>query len=251
MLFRSAIDGIAAACEAVGAPVVSGNVSLFNESDGTAIHPTPVVGAVGLLDDVSKAVAMGFQGPDDSVYLIAPGCDNAATEGQSASLVGDAADLAGSEYLRQVHGLTAGQPRIDLDLEARLQKALLQASDQRLLRSAHDCSHGGLAVALAEACLAGGVGFAGTASVRGRLDSALFGEAASRVVVSVRREDETRLEALLREEKLPFAVIGRTGGDRLRLPPYIDTPVDGLRQVYESGLEGALAGTGGQPRGRG
>ena len=158
-------------------------------------------------------------------------------------LAGDAGELAGSEYLRQFHGLVAGSVRIDLALEARVQRVLVEAAGDRLLRSAHDCSHGGLAVTLAEACLANGVGFRSDGiGLRGRCDAALFGETASRVVVSAGEEAVAALEALLHHEEVPFVRVGLTGGDRLILATNIDLPLADLRYAYESGLETALAG---------
>jgi phosphoribosylformylglycinamidine synthase len=222
------VKGMAAACEALAAPVVSGNVSLYNESDGVAIYPTPIVGALGVLDDVSKVTPMGFQGTDDVVYIL------------GASLEGRPEDLAGSEYLHEIRGLVAGRPGIDLALEARLQDALVEAANAGILRSAHDCSHGGLAVALAECCLANDVGFTGHATVEGRLDAALFGERQSRVIVSVLREDIATLEALLRRLDVPFAAIGVTGSDRLRLFGLIHVELSDLNKSYEGGLAAAL-----------
>ncbi len=228
------VKGMAAACEALGAPVVSGNVSLYNESDGTAIYPTPVVGALGLMEDVSRVVPMGFQAPDDAVYLVG-----------APAVRGEAGDLAGSEYLRHVHGLVAGRPRIDLDAEARLQRALLLAADRRLLRSAHDCSHGGVAVAIAESCFPNGVGFSGERiAIEGRTDAALFGEAASRVVVSVSDNEVRALEGLLRDEGVPFASLGRTGGERLRLGEQVDVGVAEALSAWETGLERELEAVG-------
>jgi phosphoribosylformylglycinamidine synthase len=238
---EEAVRGMAAACETLGVPVVSGNVSLYNESDGDAIYPTPVVGALGVMDDVSKTVAMGFQAAGDPVYVL--GLEAEQQPGGEDVLAGDAADLAGSEYLRQFHDLVAGSPRIDLALEARVQRVLVEAAERGLLRSAHDCSHGGLAVALAEACLAKGIGFATEGlAVRGRRDAALFGEAASRVVVSLPDSAVADLESLLNRVEVPYVRIGRSGGDRLRIASDVDAPLADLESAYESGLEAALSG---------
>jgi phosphoribosylformylglycinamidine synthase len=233
------IRGMAAACETLGVPVVSGNVSLFNESDGTAIYPTPVIGALGVIDDVSKAVPSGFQAAGDAVYMIgatgepADGCE---------FLPGESIQLAGSEYLRQFHGLVAGSVRIDLACEARVQQVLVEAASDRLLRSAHDCSHGGLAVALAEASLMQGVGFATRdVEIDARRDAALFGETTSRVVVSLHRDEVGTFEALLERNEVPFMRLGETGGERLEIAGAIDLPLTELRTAYEGGLEQALA----------
>ena len=142
------IRGMAAASEILDAPVVSGNVSLFNETQGRAVLPTPVVGALGLLDDAAQTVGAGFPAPDLAVMLLGPGPETAAPE-----------DLAGSEYLRLVHGMTAGRPRLDLELERRTQQACRQAIAAGIIRSAHDCSDGGLLTALAESSILGGAGY--------------------------------------------------------------------------------------------
>ena len=142
------IRGMAAASEILDAPVVSGNVSLFNETQGQAVLPTPVVGALGLLDDAAQTVGAAFPAPDLAVMLLGPGPETAAPE-----------DLAGSEYLHLMHGMTAGRPRIDLELERRTQQACRQAIAAGLIRSAHDCSDGGLLTALAESSILGGIGF--------------------------------------------------------------------------------------------
>ena len=142
------IRGMADASEILDAPVVSGNVSLFNETQGQAVLPTPVVGALGLLDDAAQTVGAAFPAPDLAVMLLGPGPETAAPE-----------DLAGSEYLHLMHGMTAGRPRIDLELERRTQQACRQAIAAGLIRSAHDCSDGGLLTALAESSILGGIGF--------------------------------------------------------------------------------------------
>jgi phosphoribosylformylglycinamidine synthase len=221
------IDGMVAACEALGVPVVSGNVSLYNETNGEAIYPTPVVGMLGLIDDIERVVPMAFQDDGDAVFLL------------GGVLRGDAADLAGSEYLKMHHGLIAGKPRIDLDLEARVQRACLAAARAGLLKSAHDCSRGGLAVALAECCIEGGWGLDATdAAIEGRLDAALFGEAPSRIVVST--ADPDGLRALASGHGVPLTPLGRVAADRLRLAAAIDVPVTDLRRAHEDGLPAAL-----------
>ncbi len=241
---EEAVKGMSAACEALGTPVVSGNVSLYNESDGVAIYPTPVVGALGVLEDVAMAVPSAFQAAGDAVYLLGAGSqliDGADME--TYAILGLARDLAGSEYLRQVHALTAGMPALDLALEARLQKALVEGARLGLFRSAHDCSHGGLAVTLAECCLPNRIGFSvAQLAVDGRLDAALFGEAQSRAVLSVLRPDQARAEALWRALGVPFAPLGATGGDRLRLAGHLDAAIEELEGAYEGGLPEALRG---------
>ena len=202
------IRGMALASETLDAPVVSGNVSLFNETQGQAVHPTPVVGALGLLDDVTKTAAAGFPAEGLAVLLVGPGLGSASTQ-----------DLAGSEYLQVMHGLTAGQPRIDLQLERRVQETVREGIKQGLIKSAHDCSDGGLAVAVAEPCILGGVGFRFQGSLESlpRWDAALFGEKQSRIVVSVERDRMNLMEDLAHANGVPISLLGFTGGDTLRL----------------------------------
>ncbi|HLB28947.1 MAG TPA: AIR synthase-related protein, partial [Dehalococcoidia bacterium] len=226
---EQAIQGMAAACQKLGLPVISGNVSLYNETEGQPIYPTPVVGMLGLLEDIGRRCGTAFQRSGDLVYLL------------GAELEEEPATLGGSEYLKEMHGLVAGRPAIDLEHEARVQTAVLEAHRQGLLSSCHDCSEGGLAVALAEACIAGGLGLdASGLEVKGRLDAALFGEAQGRFVVAVAPEARERLEDLARRTGVPLAYLGSVGGDRLRLGASIDLPVAELAAAYEGGLAAAL-----------
>ncbi|MCA9854242.1 MAG: phosphoribosylformylglycinamidine synthase subunit PurL, partial [Dehalococcoidia bacterium] len=160
---EQAIRGIAEACSEFDTPVVSGNVSLFNESGGRPVYPTPVIGMLGLIDDVHTAMNCAFSLPGADVWLLGAGVEQPATA------------LAGSEYLEMAHDLVAGLPVVDLTAESRLQRLVLAAHSEGLLLSAHDCSDGGLAVALVESALAGECGFHGDISIDGRLDAALFG----------------------------------------------------------------------------
>src|SRR5207253_2587796 len=153
--------------------------------------------------------------------------------------VGDGG-LAGSEYLRQVHGVVAGRPSIDLAAEGRLQQALIAAAEAGLLRSAHDCSHGGLAVTLAECCLPNGLGLEADLRFEGRLDAALFGEETSRVVVSVREDSAHELEALGKENGVACLRLGNVGGERLRLSDFLDVELALLKSSYDWGLEWCL-----------
>ena len=243
------IEGMAAASRALGAPVVSGNVSLYNETMGQDIWPTPIIGALGLLDDVSRNAGIAFAGPGRLVALL--GADEARS---------DPNDLAGSEYLHVVHGLTAGRPRIDLDLEVAVQRACRRLVREGVVESAHDCSDGGLAVALAECCIAGGVGFRGEFAVPERWDAALFGERQSRIIVSLPPNREPELRRICAEEGAPWVSLGRTGGDALALRSVaspstgegqegstapaaaLDLPVASLAEVWGNALERALAG---------
>jgi phosphoribosylformylglycinamidine synthase len=229
------VSGMAEACRVLNVPVVSGNVSLYNETSGEAVYPTPVVGMMGLFEDVDRRCPMGFQADGDLVFLL------------GAGLEAPAASLAGSDYLHEVHGLVAGRPGIDLALEVRVQQACLEAIGRGLLRSAHDCSHGGLAVTVAESCIAssafGGRGLdASGLAFAGRLDAALFGEAPSRIVVSCPPAARGDLEALAAAHSVPLTYLGAVDGDRLRLGPHVDLLVSELIRAYEEGLPRALEG---------
>jgi phosphoribosylformylglycinamidine synthase len=172
--FREAVGGMADACTALGTPVTGGNVSLYNESPAGAVHPTPVIGMVGLIEDVDHVTRATFRTPGDAIVLL-----------------GDPTpELGASEYLARIHGVTAGTPpRCDLDAERRLIDALLEAIQAGAVASAHDCSDGGLAVALAECAMASresatsaSVDLSAWSSIPAR--ALLFGEAQARVVVS-------------------------------------------------------------------
>jgi phosphoribosylformylglycinamidine synthase len=240
---KQAVEGMAEACEALGAPVISGNVSLYNESGGEAIYPTPIVGVLGLLEDVARHCGSRFQQDGDVIALL----------GETRE------ELGASEYLEVVHGLVAGQvPELDLDREAGVQALCREAIQQGLLRSAHDCSDGGLAVALVESC-SGHFGLprddaAADAPVVGarvelpeawcrlRPDAALFGETQSRILVSLAPEHWPALEALARKHAVPVHRLGLTGGDRVTISPYVDLPLASTLETHATALERALRG---------
>jgi phosphoribosylformylglycinamidine (FGAM) synthase-like enzyme len=230
---EQAIRGIAAACDALQMPVISGNVSLYNETLGEAVYPTPVIGMLGVIDDVRYHTGAGFVEDRDAVWLLG---------GSDSLFSGDARDLAGSEYLRTIHGVVAGRPRIDLEREAAVQRACLEGIRQGVIRSAHDCSDGGLAVALAECAIRGDRGLDATSIVaEGRLDALLFGEQQSRIVVTGRPEDSDALTRIAAENGVPLTRLGTTGGDRLRLTSAIDLPLTQIEETYDTGLAVALS----------
>ncbi|HEY3766473.1 MAG TPA: AIR synthase related protein, partial [Gaiellales bacterium] len=213
-----AIDGMATACRALGLPVVSGNVSLYNEHDGRPIPPTPVVGVVGVLDDAARAVRIAFRDDGDVVLLAG----------------GGASALDGSDYQKVIQGEVAGRiPEPDLDNERALHAFLADAADRNLLRSAHDVGGGGLAVAVAESAMAGGIGV--------RVDDAddLFGEGDGRVIVSARKADLAALRKLA--GGLPLRRLGTVGGAEIA----VGTARIGLaeaRAIYESAIPRIMDG---------
>jgi phosphoribosylformylglycinamidine synthase len=222
-----AVRGIAEACSVFDTPVVSGNVSLYNETAGRPVYPTPVIGLLGVLDDVTKHLHAGFQREGCDVWLL------------GGTVEQPAATLAGSEYLEAEHGLVAGLPVVDLEAERRLQRLVLDLNAEGLLLSAHDCAEGGLAVTVAESAILGDIGFEGAPNLGQRLDAALFGEAQGRIVVSIVPDEfrqgggVARLRDRARELGVPVTRLGRTGGTTFRLGP-IETTVAGLRAAWES-----------------
>ncbi|MEK6606069.1 MAG: phosphoribosylformylglycinamidine synthase subunit PurL [Myxococcota bacterium] len=202
--FVEAVRGLGDACRALGTPVVSGNVSFYNETEGRAIHPTPMIGMIGLVDDVDRVATQGFKGQGDLVALL-----GACTE-----------EVGGSEYVKVVHGRVAGSPpRLDLEREKSVSGACRELVRAGLLRSAHDCSEGGLAVALAESCLSNETPVGARVTLAGNLrpDALLFGEAPSRIVISFAPDRRAEVESIARAHAAPLEVIGATGGDALEI----------------------------------
>lgn len=226
---RESIMGIREACITLGVPVIGGNVSLYNETSGVSIHPTPTIGMVGLIEDLKHHTTQWFKAEGDLIALI----------GENGS------GLGGSEYLKVIHGKEAGVPEIDLVKEKRIQDACLQAVKECIIVSAHDASEGGLAVAIAEACLnpKAEVGAQIETGAKGlRSDELLFGEAQSRIVVSVKEKDLDRLKGVCASYGAPVEVIGRVKGSSLNINGLIKIPVSALKKAWGGALEGILKG---------
>jgi phosphoribosylformylglycinamidine synthase II len=227
--FEQAIDGIADACRALEAPIVGGNVSFYNETEGKGIHPTPTIAMVGFLVDVKGALTQWFRKEGDLVFLLG----------------GTAGSLAGSEYLALMHHLEAGRPQpVSLKDEKRLHDLVRGARNAGLIVSAHDCSEGGLAFTLLECCITSPVAAAGAAIElpdAARLDELLFGEAPTRVVVSAPPEARARLEQMAHAATVPIRLLGRVGGDRLTLAARGGTVVDCEVASTRAAWRGALA----------
>ena len=231
--FARSVEGIGLACRALGVPITGGNVSLYNETDGSAIYPTPVIGIVGLLEHADRVVARRFRGAGDALVLL----------GENRG------ELGGSEYLNIVHGLVRGAPpQLDLDAERRLQALLVALADARLMRSAHDCSDGGFAVTFAECCFdTSGVGaeveldaLAVAATPWVNTAAVLFGESASRVLLSVSPDDVTAVLEKSAAAGVTARMIGQTGGNRIRIAVAgaitIDVSVDEAERRWSSAI---------------
>jgi phosphoribosylformylglycinamidine synthase II len=229
-----AIRGIGDACRFLNIPITGGNVSLYNETEGEAIYPTPVLGIVGLIEDSSRIATRLFRSSGAAVVVLGDGLG----------------ELGGSEYLACLHDTVAGPaPALDLAREKALQQLVVRAIREKLVESAHDCAEGGLAVTLAECCFDTPFGvtadIAATDNVPAafRVQAALFGESASRVVVSVRPEKVDPLRALAGQLGVPLHVIGATGGDRITLKVDGTTVVDVVASQAETRWATAIEST--------
>jgi phosphoribosylformylglycinamidine synthase len=226
--FAQAVEGIGAACRALDVPITGGNVSLYNETDGRAIYPTPIIGVVGVLEEADRVLTRRFQTAGDAIILLGEG----------------SGELGGSEYLKIVHDLVRGvPPGLDLQLERRLQDLLVELAQARLIRSAHDCAEGGLAVTLAECCFGTGLGAAVTLP---SLDTgsrpaiaeaaALFGESASRVIVSTSADSAQSVLERAAGAGVVALCIGTAGGSDLRIAlddqVAIELPIAAAEQAW-------------------
>ena len=223
--FVESVKGIADACRELGVPVVSGNVSFYNESEVSVIHPSPLIGMVGVLEDVSRHATMAFKDEGDIIVLLGV-CIEEFSIASRQSLFA----LGGSEYLRWRFGLEVGEPpRIDWRLEKAVQAVCREGIQKGIIKSAHDCSEGGLAVCLAESCIAGEVGATVNLTtdmiqlsvanrqlpVAVRYSPILFGETASRIIVTVASSKLSELSAIAKEHNCPMFVLGKAGGKEL------------------------------------
>ena len=246
--FSEVIDGMAEACRALNTPVVSGNVSFYNETEGRGILPTPVIGMIGLVEDVRRVVQPGFKNDGDLIALLGTTSD----------------DLSNSEYAAVIEGRSTEEmivqgevPKINLQTELTVQMTCLAAAEAGLLSSAHDCADGGLAVALAECCFASlnraniGAQVLIPDALTGSLPAAtaLFSESPSRIIVSFPESSRATVESLAEREKCPLNVIGYVGGERLRIKldkengeaeEVVSVPVSELENVWRSSLSKKL-----------
>jgi phosphoribosylformylglycinamidine synthase len=235
--FAMAIEGMKDACEYFHIPIVSGNVSFYNETNGLSIYPTPMLGMVGLIEDAERTMTQWFKQVGDDIILL----------GLSRE------DLGGSEYLKVVHAREQGSPPyLSLNTEKALHDCVLSLIQDGLLQSAHDCSEGGVAVVLAESCISGPERTLGAVVrlPRGRLrkDAVLFGESQSRVVASAKPVHRQAILELARRFSVPAEVIGTVFGNRLIITmgdegfsePVIDQPLEALLDRWAFSVERSL-----------
>jgi len=214
--FKTAVQGLADACEFFNAPVVSGNVSFYNETPDGAIYPTPTIGMLGLIDDVDKRCTSEFKNAGDVIVLVSG--VRVDEDDAEKPPVCELESLGGSEYLNTIHNIVAGKPpALDLAREKRVHNAVLKAIGKGLLSSAHDCSDGGLAIALAESCIMGKVGANVSLLANCAPAAALFAETQSRIVVSLPVAHLGELREIVDECRVESTVLGKVGGDKLSI----------------------------------
>jgi len=233
--FSEVIDGMAEACRAFDTPVVSGNVSFYNETEGRGIMPTPVIGMVGLMEDVRRVITPGFKKSGDVIALLGTTQD----------------DLANSEYAVSVGGVTTAEivasgivPKLDLDRELALQQTILEAAEAGLLTSAHDCADGGVAVALAELCFSslGKDAIGAEVDLQGTLTATaqLFSESPSRIIISFEASATDAIRQIADAHNVPFAILGNVGGTQLQISvngePAVTAEVADLESTWRNAL---------------
>lgn len=218
--FKEAIEGMGEACRKFETPVTGGNVSFYNESPNTAVYPTPVIGMVGLIEDLDDITTSYFKESGDLIYLL--GEDNE--------------ELGGSEYLKVVHDLVVGDsPKMDLETEQKLQSTILELIKGKLVKSAHDISEGGLLTALAECCIIdeeNPIGAEVEIPVKCRKDYAFFSESQSRVVLSISPENKAKFEEIISKSGVPSICLGTVGGEALKVNKEFSFGVEKLSDIY-------------------
>ena len=235
--FSQVIDGMTEVCEELEIPITGGNVSLYNETLGEGIYPTPVLGVVGVIEDVTKAMSSHFREPGRSILLLHAGIEPDATDAE--------AEFGSSEYAKAVLGQVWGYPpSLELERESALQKAVIEMIGTGLIESAHDCSEGGIAVALAEAGFPEGVGATVNLSSELAAEFALFGEDASRIVISCDPALVKAIQEVARKHQISANLLGQTVPEKLTIKLNGTVVVSGaiadLRDTWEHALEGAL-----------
>jgi len=225
--FSEALGGMGDACRALNTPVTGGNVSLYNENPKGAIFPTPVIGMLGLIEDVeNQTMTPQFKNEGDIIYYL-----GAERKG-----------FGGSEYIKTVHGLTTGDaPELDLDLEVKLQQTVLNLIHNKIVNAAHDVSDGGLCITLAEMAIYSGLGAdVSLKKMSGELYELLFSEAQSGIVVTVSKENVSDLEKSMKDSAVSYQVIGTVSGETLTINQSVNLPISKLVEVYESTIPKAM-----------
>jgi phosphoribosylformylglycinamidine synthase II len=226
---KRGVEGIADACKMFNVPVVSGNVSLYNEGPEAAVFPTPTIGMVGVLDNVDKNATMSFKRDGDLIILL----------GSTRN------ELGGSEYLAVKHGKEEGYPpMLNFRVELGVQNTTLAAIRADLVSSAHDCSEGGIAVAIAESAITGGKGAVIDIEAIDRVDTTLFAESQSRIILTANPANANAIQAIAEDQDIPFTVIGTVGGTNLKISidgeECINLPVEKIANAFYNPIYNAM-----------
>lgn len=220
--FKNSVEGITKACNKLNTPVIGGNVSFYNESPKGAIYPTPIIGMVGLLDSLEDQTTMNFKDDGDLIYLI----------GQNGE------ELGGSEYLKVKEDKVDGYvPQLDLNLEKRVQDTVREAIKRNIVKTAHDCSEGGLAVNLAESCFENSLGVNIEINEEISDKALLFGESQSRIVVSISKNQASKLENIAVKNCVPYERIGVVEGSQFKFNKLINLDVEEMKTKWETAIE--------------
>jgi phosphoribosylformylglycinamidine synthase len=218
--FAQSVAGMGEACRYFNTPVTGGNVSFYNESPNTTVYPTPVIGMVGIVEDLSHITTSYFKNQGDLIYLI----------GQ------DKEELGGSEYLKVIHNLVVGDcPSIDIETEKQIQNLLLDLIKKGLVNSAHDISEGGIGVCLAECCVINQENLIGcevSIPIKTRKDFSLFSESQSRIIISISPNNKNQVEELIRSYQISFTQLGVVGGRTLKLRDLFEVDLIEINEIY-------------------
>jgi phosphoribosylformylglycinamidine synthase len=228
--FKEAVEGMGEACRFFNTPVTGGNVSFYNESPNTVVYPTPTIGMVGLIEKVENVTTSFFKENGDLIYILGE----------------DFEELGGSEFLKIMHSKVAGNsPKINLEIEKKLQDSVLKLIDMNLIESAHDVSEGGIICALAECCIINEenpVGASIDIPVKSREDFTLFSESQSRIIVTIKEKNKNKFESYLNETCQVYAFLGITGGDTFRVNDKIKLGLNRLVDLYYNTIPSIMNG---------
>ena len=232
--FSEAIRGIGDACRILETPVTGGNVSFYNQSQDYAVYPTPVIGMLGLIEDVDKIMTSYFKKEGDIILILGKPVDENSIKN----------DIGGSEYINTIHGLTEGNsPDIDTEFEKKLQEVILKLTDERLVNSAHDISDGGLAVALAECCIMDPENMTGceiNIEYSGRKDFRLFAETQSSIIISADPGNIKKILEIAEMYSVNVKETGITKGNRLKINNDIDLPLREIAEGYYNSIKNIM-----------
>tara|TARA_Y100001970_G_scaffold22653_1_gene26257 strand:- start:7353 stop:9560 length:2208 start_codon:yes stop_codon:yes gene_type:complete len=223
------IDGLIKASKMFSTPVISGNASLYNESSGNSIYPTTIIGCIGIIEDANNHVNIKFKQVGDLIVVLG-----------HSSAWGSSNDLSGSEYLETIHKRVQGQPEIDLELELKTQKLCRLGIKNKIIKSAHDVSDGGIAVTIIESCISGGIGASINEDITNRWDAALFGETQSKIIISISPDDLNELTILANQNGVPIKTVGKVGGDSVIFSELLSISLEEIAKKWDSSLENLL-----------